>query len=61
MKDCDCKCKVYFHVKPDTSQYHLTNFTFENLKVEAQENGFSEDMVENMVVKNVSIKEKTWE
>ena len=48
-------------MKPDTSQYHLTNFTFENLKVEAQENGFSEDMVENMVVKNVSIKEKAWE
>lgn len=61
MKDCDCKCKVYFHVKPDTSQYHLTNFTFENLNVEAQENGFSEGMVENMITKNVVVKEKAWE
>lgn len=55
MKDCDCKCKVYFNVKPDTSQYILTNFTFENLTIEADEDRFAADMVENMTVNNVSV------
>ena len=55
VKDCECQCDIFFNVKADTSQYILSNFVLENLKVSARENGFSPDKVENIVVNNVSV------
>lgn len=55
MKDCDCNCQIYFNVKPDTTQYILKDFTFENLTIVADEGRFDADMIENMIVNNVSV------
>lgn len=55
MRNCRCKCDVFFAVKPDESQYKLKNFVFENLDVEADVNGFDENAFENVRVENVNI------
>lgn len=57
MRDCACNCEVYFNVKPDEKQYRLSDFTFENLKITAKENGFFAAAVKNMTVKNVIVKQ----
>ena len=55
IRDCECECKIFFNVKADTSQYILSNFELENLKISTKESGFSEDKVENIVTNNVSV------
>lgn len=55
IRNCVCECNTYFNVTPQEDQYHLADFTFENLRITAQNNGFAEDIVENMTVKNVQV------
>jgi len=55
MKDCKCECGIYFNVKKADDQYHLSDFTFENLTIKAREEGFSPDAVERFSVSNVFI------
>ena len=54
-KNCNIKCEYYFDVHPDKNQFLLSDFTFENLNIKAQNNGYSDDKVENASVKNVVI------
>ncbi len=35
MRNCNCRCEICFHVVSDDKQYLLTEFTFQNIKVEA--------------------------
>lgn len=56
MRNCECECKTYFDVIPQKDQYQLSDFTFENLEITAERDGFSEDMVEGMTVRNVRVK-----
>lgn len=56
VKNCDIKCKKYFNVLPNESQYLLSDFTFENLDIEAEENGYTDDAVKNMNTKNVTVR-----
>lgn len=55
MRDCTCECETYFNVKAKKEQYHLSDFTFENLNITAKNNQFSADSIENVVVRNVEI------
>ena len=57
MKNCTCECDTFFNVKTDESQYHLSDFTFEHLKVRARNNRFTEDAVEGLVLKDVLVEE----
>ncbi len=57
MKDCACKCQTYFNVAKKEDQYRLSNFVLENLQIEAQKNGFSEDLLESVSVSNVQVTE----
>ena len=56
MRNCECECNHYFNVTPQEEQYHLSDFTFENLHIKAENNGFDEGIVENMTVTNVCVK-----
>ena len=56
IRNCRCECDTYFDVKPDKSQYILTNFTLENLDITAKKNGYSGDMIDNVKVNNVTVK-----
>lgn len=55
MRNCDCNCKTYFYVKPEKSQYELSNFTFENLNIVTEDAGYSPESIENMVINNVNV------
>lgn len=52
MKNCRCECGTFFNVKKDESQYRLSDFQFENLEIKAKRDGFKEDAITNVVVKN---------
>ncbi len=57
MRDCSCQCETYFNVAKKEDQYRLSHFVLENLQIEAQKNGFSEDLLESVEVKNVQVTE----
>lgn len=61
MKDCRMECETYFNVAKDESQYFLSDFVFENLKITAEKDGFAPCVVKNMVIKNVEIELKHME
>lgn len=58
IRNCKCECMNYFNVKPDESQYRLSDFTLENLEIRARNNGFKQETIENVVVKNVVVEER---
>ena len=55
MKNMDIDCDVYFNVKGDESQYILSDFTFENIRVRARTDGYTEGIVKNMKLEKVSV------
>lgn len=55
MKNCNCKCKVFFAVKPEKTQYVLKNFSFENINVKAEVDGFEPSVIDNCTVKDLKI------
>ena len=55
MRNCSCECETYFNVQPNKGQYELSDFTFENLKICAVNDGFCADAVTNMKVSNVTV------
>ncbi len=55
VKNCSVDCNVYFSVEPNEAQYRLSDFTFENLNITANESGFNESAVKNMKASNVSV------
>ncbi len=57
MRNCDCECDIFFNVDPQEDQYHLKDFTFENLTVKTKESKFCKDYVENFTVSNVNVTE----
>lgn len=57
MRNCDVTCDVFFNVKPQEDQYHLSNFTFENLNIKAKNGTCDRNVVENFVYQNVKVDE----
>lgn len=55
MQNCECRCKTYFDVVPNLEQYLLRNFTFRNLRITAENNGYSDGMVEGMKLEGVCV------
>lgn len=55
MRNCRGECDTYFNVKPDEQHYHLSDFLFEDLQIQAKESRFDEEAVEHMTVKNVKV------
>lgn len=58
MRNITFDCDVFFNVKPQEEQYHLSNFNFQNLSVSAKNNDFQSNCVENFVIKNVNATKK---
>ena len=58
MRNITFDCNVFFNVKQNEDQYHLSNFTFENLSITAQNTEFHQEYVENFTVKNKKTKKK---
>lgn len=58
MRNIDLDCDVFFNVEPNTDQYILTNFTFENLNVRANKPDFHQEYVDGFTVKNVKVEKR---
>ncbi len=58
MRNITFDCDVFFNVKQQEDQYHLSNFTFENLNVTAKNVDFHQEYVEIFTVKNVKAEKK---
>ena len=58
MRNITFDCDVFFNVKQQEDQYHLSNFTFENLSIKAKNTDFHTEYVENFIVKNVKAEKK---
>lgn len=58
MRNITFDCDVFFNVKQQEDQYHLSNFTFENLSIKAKNTDFHTEYVENFTVKNVEAEKK---
>ncbi|MBR6252011.1 MAG: exopolygalacturonase [Bacteroidales bacterium] len=56
MRNCNCTCTTYFNVTPQADQYTLTNFTFENLNINATNDACDASSVKNFVQKKVNVK-----
>ncbi len=56
MRNIRFDCNVFFNVQQQEDQYHLSNFTFENLDITAKKKDFHPEYVENFTVKNVNVK-----
>lgn len=46
---------MFFNVTLDESQYILSDFVFENLCINAKENGFNEGTIKNLKQNNVKV------
>jgi polygalacturonase len=55
MRRCICECETYFQADADEEQYHLSDFTLEQLDINANRNGFDESLIENVILKDVKI------
>lgn len=58
MRNITFDCNVFFNVKQQEDQYHLSNFLFENLSITANNADFHTEYVENFTVKNVKAEKK---
>jgi polygalacturonase len=56
MRNCTCTCNTFFNVTPQADQYSLSNFTFENLTINANNDACDASSVKNFVRKKVSVK-----
>lgn len=56
MRNIKFDCNVFFNVSQQESQYHLSNFTFENLDIKAEKKDLHEEYVENFTIKNITVK-----
>ena len=55
MRNCSCECGTYFNVQRADAQYRLSDFTFENLRIRAEKDGFDREAAENISLKNVQV------
>lgn len=56
IRNCVCKCKIFFNVLPDRTQYILKNICFSNLDITAEESRFDETAADCFECSNVVIK-----
>ena len=55
MRDCKCECDVFFDVEKEEEQYQLSQFTFENLNIQAEYTEFDRSAVDGFVVNKLKL------
>lgn len=58
MRNIKFECDAFFNVKSQEDQYHLSNFTFENLDITTKGAELHPEYVENFTIKNVRVNGK---
>lgn len=54
-------CHTYFNVVKRIDQYVLSNFKLINLNINAKVNGYTDDLIENVIIDNVNVCEEEYE
>ena len=57
MRNITLKCNTFFDVE-GSDQYELTNFTFENMDIEAEKGDVDKSLIRNFQLKNVKVNGK---
>lgn len=55
MKNCEIDCKTCFFVKANETQYVLSDFCFENLRIKALKKGKIDNAIKNLKINKVSL------
>lgn len=55
MRNIELECRTFFDVRRADDQYRLSDFTFENLKLKAENGACDKTLIDNLVWKNVQI------
>ena len=58
MRNIEFECDIFFNVKQQEDQYHLSNFTFENLTIKARNIELFKSYVENFTLVNINAEKK---
>lgn len=57
MRNIKFDCDSFFNVKNRDDQYHLSNFTFDNLDIKAKQGELHPEYIENFTINNVRVNE----
>ena len=55
MRNCNCECETFFNAQKQDEVYRLSNFTFENLKIKAQNKEFHPEIVDGFKHNNIVV------
>ena len=55
IRNCDIECNKYLNVLAENTQYKLSDFTLENLKIHTNDENYPENVIDNLSVNNVVI------
>lgn len=55
IRNCDIECNKYLNVQAENTQYKLSDFTLENLKIHTNDEDYPENVIDNLSVNNVVI------
>ena len=55
MRDVDVECNTFFDVRQANDQYHLSNFTFENLTIKAKNGTYDRSIIDGFELNNVNV------
>lgn len=55
MRDIDVECNTFFDVRQANDQYHLSNFTFENLTIKAKNGSYDRSIIDGFELNNVNV------
>ena len=58
MRNCNCDCETFFNAQKQDEVYRLSNFTFENLKIKANNKEFHPEIVEGFTFNNLIVENK---
>lgn len=56
MRNITLDCDVFFNVKQSEDQYHLSDFTFDNISVKAKDASFHPEYIENFTHTNITFR-----
>jgi polygalacturonase len=58
MKNITLDCETFFNVDDGKDQYKLSNFHFENLTITTRNDNINKSLIENFILKNVTVNGK---
>ena len=58
IRNCRFSCDTFFNVQADEKHYHLSDFTLQDLTIQAADTAFDQSVIENLKAENVALQKK---